>query len=325
MEKRNNEAMTSLTGTVIRTQNSFYYIVPQLNLDEGRFDITANPISCKLRGIFKKGKEVVTIGDRVEYTLLPDGTGVIEKLLPRKSLMKRPLVANVDQAFLIFAAKDPDPHPLLIDRFLVLAEWSGIERMTLCFNKIDLVHEESLLPIQKKYQSIGYNILLISAVEEKNISKLRRMLANSISVFAGPSGVGKSSLGNAIDANLGLVTGNLSNKIQRGKHTTRLARLLPINVGGYIVDTPGFSALDLTEIKPEELADYFPEFQKYISNCRYRGCLHQHERAIECGVKMAVESEDIDETRYSSYLSILKDISEQRERIKKYKRRKSSG
>lgn len=325
MGKRNNEAMTSLTGTVIRTQNSFYYIVPHLNWDDGKSDITANPISCKLRGVFKKSKEIVTIGDRVEYTLLPDGTGVIEKLLPRKNLLKRPLVANVDQAFLIFAAKDPDPHPLLIDRFLVLAEWSGIERMTLCFNKIDLVHEESLLQIQKKYQSIGYDVLLLSAAEAKNISKLRNMLTNSISVFAGPSGVGKSSLGNAIDGNLGLVTGTLSNKIQRGRHTTRLARLLPINVGGYIVDTPGFSALDLTDIKQEELADYFPEFQKYISNCRYRSCLHQHERAIECGVKMAVESEDIDETRYSSYLSILKDISEQRERIKNYKRRKSSG
>lgn len=325
MGKRNNEAVTSLTGTVIRTQNSFYYIVPQLNLYEERFDITANPIPCKLRGIFKKSKEVVTIGDRVEYTLLPDGTGIIETLLLRKSLMKRPLVANVDQIFLIFAAKDPDPHPLLIDRFLVLAEWSGIKRITICFNKIDLVHEESLLQIQKKYRSIGYNVLLISAIEEKNISKLREMLANSISVFAGPSGVGKSSLGNAIDGKLALVTGTLSTKIQRGRHTTKLARLLPINVGGYIVDTPGFSALDLTEIKPEELANYFPEFQNYVSNCRYRGCLHQHERAIDCGVKMAVESEDIDATRYSSYLSILRDISEQRARIKKYKGRKSSG
>lgn len=315
--------MTGLTGTVIRTQNSFYYIAPQLNGE--RFDITANPVSCKLRGIFKKSKEIVTIGDRVEYTLLPDGTGVIENLLPRKSLMKRPLVANIDQAFLIFAAREPDPHPLLIDRFLVLAEWSGIKKVTICFNKVDLVHEESLLQIQNKYQSIGYDVLLLSAVQSKNIARLREMLADSISVFAGPSGVGKSSLGNAIDDDLALVTGNLSNKIQRGKHTTRLARLLPINSGGYIVDTPGFSSLDLTEITQEELADYFPEFQKYRDNCRYRGCLHQHERTIDCGIKMAVESGDIDETRYSSYISILSDINQQQERAKKYKRRKSNG
>lgn len=315
--------MTGLTGTVIRTQNSFYYIAPQLNGE--RFDITANPVSCKLRGIFKKSKEIVTIGDRVGYMLLPDGTGVIENLLPRKSLMKRPLVANIDQAFLIFAAREPDPHPLLIDRFLVLAEWSGIKKVTICFNKVDLVHEESLLQIQNKYQSIGYDVLLLSAVQSKNIARLREMLADSISVFAGPSGVGKSSLGNAIDDDLALVTGNLSNKIQRGKHTTRLARLLPINAGGYIVDTPGFSSLDLTEITQEELADYFPEFPKYRDNCRYRGCLHQNERTIDCGIKMAVESGDIDETRYSSYISILSDINQQQERAKKYKRRKSNG
>ena len=168
MERKNNEAITSLTGTVIRTQNSFYYIVPQINEEE--FDIKAQPISCKLRGIFKKNREIVTIGDRVEYTLLADGSGVIEKLLPRRSLMRRPLVANIDQAFLIFAAKDPDPHPLLIDRFLVLAEWSGINEVTICFNKIDLVDEKELMQFKNRYQNIGYRVLLISAAGSINIS-----------------------------------------------------------------------------------------------------------------------------------------------------------
>lgn len=323
MERKNNEAITSLTGTVIRTQNSFYYIVPQINEEE--FDIKAQPISCKLRGIFKKNREIVTIGDRVEYTLLADGSGVIEKLLPRRSLMRRPLVANIDQAFLIFAAKDPDPHPLLIDRFLVLAEWSGINEVTICFNKIDLVDEKKLMQFKNRYQNIGYRVLLISAAGSINISELRDRLTNSISVFAGPSGVGKSSIGNAIDDNLELATGSLSDKIQRGKHTTRLARLMPIKAGGYIVDTPGFSSLDLTEIQPGELAGYFPEFRKHIRNCRYRGCLHLHERSSDCGVKAAVEAKEIDDVRYSSYLSILSDINEQMERNKKNKWRKSNG
>lgn len=311
-----------MKGTVIRTQNSFYYIVPQIDGD--RFDITAVPVSCKLRGIFKKNREIVTVGDKVEYTLLQDGSGVIEKLLPRQSLMKRPMVANIDQAFLIFAAKDPDPHPLLIDRFLVLAEWSGIKKVTICFNKIDLVEEDSLISVREKYQSIGYNVLLLSAIESKNITMLKDMLAGSISVFAGPSGVGKSSLGNAVDDALALTTGDLSDKIQRGKHTTRLARLLPINPGGYIVDTPGFSSLDLSEIKKEELSTFFPEFIKYAGGCRYRGCLHQHERTADCAVKLAIESGEINTDRYTSYLSILNDINEQQERNKRYKWRKSN-
>ncbi|MDO4203337.1 MAG: ribosome small subunit-dependent GTPase A [Selenomonadaceae bacterium] len=324
MEKRKGEAMTGSIGTVIRTQNSFYYIVPQLDGD--RFEITDKPpISCKLRGVFKKNREIVTIGDKVEYTLLPDGSGVIEKLLPRRSLMRRPMVANIDKAFLVFAAKEPDPHPLLVDRFLVLAEWSGIKEVTICFNKIDLVDEDVLLQLKERYERIGYEVLLLSAINSANIDELRNKLIDSISVFAGPSGVGKSSLGNAIDGELDLATGGLSDKIQRGKHTTRLARLMPVKVGGYIVDTPGFSSLDLTEIEPVELAGYFPEFRKHISDCRYRGCLHQHERTSDCGVKSAVETGEIDNIRYTSYLSILNDINEQLEKNKKYKWRKSNG
>ena len=278
-------------GRVIKAYNSFFYVETEGAL-----------VTCKLRGKFKK-RQGVYPSDLVDVRLLPDGTGVVERLLPRESLMRRPLVANVDQVVLTFAAAQPDPHPLLVSRFLVLAEWSGLARILVCVNKSDLppAAEESF----KVSEAAGYQVLHVSAQTGAGVDALRRELANHITCFAGPSGVGKSSLLNAIEPGLSLQTGHVSEKIKRGRHTTRVAELLPF-AGGYIVDTPGFSSMELDGIDEQLLPSYFPEFRPYLGHCRFSPCSHSHEP--DCAVKEAVAAGNIPQERYDAYLSILKEI-----------------
>jgi len=278
-------------GRVIKAYNSFFYVETEGAL-----------VTCKLRGKFKK-RQGVYPGDLVDVRLLPDGTGVVERLLPRESLMRRPLVANVDQVVLTFAAAQPDPHPLLVSRFLVLAEWSGLARILVCVNKSDLppAAEESF----KVSEAAGYQVLHVSAQTGAGVDALRRELANHITCFAGPSGVGKSSLLNAIEPGLSLQTGHVSEKIKRGRHTTRVAELLPF-AGGYIVDTPGFSSMELDGIDEQLLPSYFPEFRPYLGHCRFSPCSHSHEP--DCAVKEAVVTGNIPQERYDAYLSILEEI-----------------
>ena len=278
-------------GRVIKAYNSFFYVQTDDTL-----------VTCKLRGKFKK-RQGVYPGDLVDVGLLPDGTGVVERLLPRESLMRRPLVANVDQVVLTFAAAQPDPHPLLVSRFLVLAEWSGLARILVCVNKSDLppAAEESF----KVSEAAGYQVLHVSAQTGAGVDALRRELANHITCFAGPSGVGKSSLLNAIEPGLSLQTGHVSEKIKRGRHTTRVAELLPF-AGGYIVDTPAFSSMELDGIDEQLLPSYFPEFRPYLGHCRFSPCSHSHEP--DCAVKEAVAAGNIPQERYDAYLSILEEI-----------------
>ena len=278
-------------GRVIKAYNSFFYVETEGAL-----------VTCKLRGKFKK-RQGVYPGDLVDVRLLPDGTGVVERLLPRESLMRRPLVANVDQVVLTFAAAQPDPHPLLVSRFLVLAEWSGLARILVCVNKSDLppAAEESF----KVSEAAGYQVLHVSAQTGAGVDALRRELANHITCFAGPSGVGKSSLLNAIEPGLSLQTGHVSEKIKRGRHTKRVAELLPF-AGGYIVDTPGFSSMELDGIDEQLLPSYFPEFRPYLGHCRFSPCSHSHEP--DCAVKEAVAAGNIPQERYDAYLSILEEI-----------------
>lgn len=278
-------------GRVIKAYNSFFYVETEGAL-----------VTCKLRGKFKK-RQGVYPGDLVDVRFLPDGTGVVERLLPRESLMRRPLVANVDQVVLTFAAAQPDPHPLLVSRFLVLAEWSGLARILVCVNKSDLppAAEESF----KVSEAAGYQVLHVSAQTGAGVDALRRELANHITCFAGPSGVGKSSLLNAIEPGLSLQTGHVSEKMKRGRHTTRVAELLPF-AGGYIVDTPGFSSMELDGIDEQLLPSYFPEFRPYLGHCRFSPCSHSHEP--DCAVKEAVAAGNIPQERYDAYLSILEEI-----------------
>lgn len=277
-------------GRVIKAYNSFFYVQA-----EGKL------IPCKLRGKFKK-RQGVYPGDRVEIGLLPDGTGVVEKLLPRAALMKRPLVANVDQCVLTFAAAEPDPHPLLVARFLVLAEWSDIERIVVCINKCDLGGAAET--VRRTCEAAGYRVLCVSAKTGQGVEELRTTLAGHTTCFAGPSGVGKSSLLNAV-AGLALQTGHVSEKIRRGRHTTRVAELLPY-AGGYIVDTPGFSSMELTDIDEQALPQLFPEMRPYSGQCRFAPCSHSHEP--DCAVKAAVAMGFIQQARYDAYLTMLEEI-----------------
>lgn len=295
-------------GRVIKAYNSFFYVQTDKEL-----------VSCKLRGKFKKTRKSqgVVPGDKVLIGRLLDGTGVVEEQLPRESLLRRPAVANVTQVILTFAAAQPDLHPLLLNRFLVLAEWSGLHNILICVNKSDL-YEGDIAAFLSLYEKAGYKVLRVSAKEKQGMEELRQALAGQTTVFAGPSGVGKSSLLNVIDASLSLATGQVSDKIKRGRHTTRVAELLPYE-GGFIVDTPGFSAMELGEIPLEDLAHYFPEFRPHLGQCRFAPCSHTHEP--DCGIKEALAAGDIAQERYDAYLTIYKEIQEaqQLKRKKEYK------
>mgnify|MGYP000232501227 FL=1 len=287
------------TAQVIKMYNGFYYLQVA-----GQEEL----LSCRLRGRIKRNKGAVVTGDYVEYQMLEDGTGVIESCLPRRTLLKRPAVANIDQVLITFAARQPDLNQLLLNRFLVLAEWSGIPEIVICINKCDLLEEKA--DFLQDYVQAGYKLLMVSAQEGQGIQELKNLLAGRVTVFAGPSGVGKSSLLNAVDSNLELATGKISDKIKRGKHTTRAACLLPLPEGGTVVDTPGFSAAELENIDKAQLAHYFPEFRPYIEKCYYNTCTHSHEP--DCAVKEAVAAGAICQARYEAYLNILQTINERK-------------
>ena len=287
------------TAQVIKMYNGFYYLQVA-----GQEEL----LSCRLRGRIKRNKGAVVTGDYVEYQMLEDGTGVIERCLPRRTLLKRPAVANIDQVLITFAARQPDLNQLLLNRFLVLAEWSGIPEIVICINKCDLLEEK--VDFLQDYVQAGYKLLMVSAQEGQGIQELKNLLTGRVTVFAGPSGVGKSSLLNAVDSNLELVTGKISDKIKRGKHTTRAACLLPLPEGGTVVDTPGFSAAELENIDKAQLAHYFPEFRPYIEKCYYNTCTHSHEP--DCAVKEAVAAGAICQARYEAYLNILQTINERK-------------
>ena len=289
--------MQTQEGRVIKAYNSFFYVQTATGL-----------VSCKLRGKFKKTRRSAGVvpGDKVLIGMLPDGTGVVEEQLPRISLLKRPAVANVSQVILTFAAAQPDLHPLLLNRFLVLAEWSGLEKIIICVNKADL-YTGDIAGFLQLYEQAGYKVLRVSAKDNIGIEALRNTLQGEVTVFAGPSGVGKSSLLNAVDENLQLLTGSVSDKIKRGRHTTRVAELMPYG-DGYIVDTPGFSAMELGEIDLSELAGFFPEFRQYLDSCRFAPCSHTHEP--DCGIKQALERGEVTAERYEAYKAIYQEIQE---------------
>ena len=287
------------TAQVIKMYNGFYYLQVA-----GQEEL----LSCRLRGRIKRNKGAVVTGDYVEYQMLEDGTGVIESCLPRRTLLKRPAVAKIDPVLITFAARQPDLNQLLLNRFLVLAEWSGIPEIVICIPKCELLEEKA--DFLQDYVQAGYKLLMVSAQEGQGIQELKNLLTGRVTVFAGPSGVGKSSLLNAVDSNLELATGKISDKIKRGKHTTRAACLLPLPEGGTVVDTPGFSAAELENIDKAQLAHYFPEFRPYIEKCYYNTCTHSHEP--DCAVKEAVEAGAICQARYEAYLNILQTINERK-------------
>lgn len=281
-------------GTVVKAFSSYYYVQ------------TDNKVTmCTLRGRFKKERFSLFVGDVVEFVPGTAGKGVIETILPRRTLLKRPTVANVDQVVITFAAARPDLNTALLDRFLVLAEMSQL-RPVIVINKMDLADRDKIDSILELYRKIGYQVIPVSTFTGLGIQDLASILCHRITVFSGPSGAGKSSILNAVEPGLSLVTGVISEKIGRGRHTTRHAQLLPLSGGGFVVDTPGLGFTEFTDLNEMELMHCFPEISALTSNCRFSSCLHYKEP--QCAVKQAVAAGEIAEERYGTYLSILEEI-----------------
>lgn len=284
-----NNTEDLVKGTVVRAYGGYYYV------RNG-----SQEWECMLRGRFRHEKQQVLVGDKVEFRRINDKTGVIEKILPRSSVLVRPPVANVEQAVIVFAVREPVPSPSLLERFLIIAALNKIEPL-ICFNKVDL-SPDGRVELAAQYQE-NYQVFLTSAKTGQGLKKLRKALTEKVSVFAGPSGVGKSTIINSLLPGLKLRTNEISKKIGRGRHTTRHVELISLPGGGLVADTPGFSTLDLPDIDPGVLAGCFPEFYNYIADCRFRGCLHYKEPG--CAVKEAVYQGGIKDIRYSQYLEFL--------------------
>jgi ribosome biogenesis GTPase len=285
-------------GVILKTYNSFYYVKTNDKV-----------IMCTLRGRFKKERFTLLVGDEVEYNITENDKGIIEKILPRRSMLQRPMIANIDQVIITFAAVSPDINTILVDRFLVLAEMSDLD-IIICINKIDLADNDELQPILDLYRSIGYTVITVSAKLGSGINELRNVLSKKISVFAGPSGAGKSTILNSIEEGLTLVTGQVSEKIGRGKHTTRFAELLSLSSDGFVVDTPGFSFTEFDNVKKNDLMYYFPEIAAVVHECKFNTCLHLKEP--QCAVKQAVAEGRIRKERYHSYTEILAEIQDKK-------------
>lgn len=266
---------------------------------------------CKAKGIFRKDNQKPLVGDQVEITILDEKEkkGNLVQILPRKNELIRPAVANVDQAFVIFAMEDPKPNFLLLDRFLIMMEQAGVPAI-ICFNKKDLASEEELASLYQIYTECGYKVILSSAKCEEGMDEIKELLRGKTTVVAGPSGVGKSSLTNLMQEDVQMETGEISKKLKRGRHTTRHSQVISVGENTYLMDTPGFSSLYLTDMEEQELKDYFPEFGKYEGNCRFLGCRHIHEPG--CAVKEAVENQEISKLRYEDYLSLHEELKEKR-------------
>ena len=256
-----------MEGKIIKGIGGFYYI----KTEEGI-------IECKARGKFRHKDMKPIVGDNVSIKV-EKGKGVIEEIHERTSELIRPTVSNVTLAFVVFAIKSPDLNFDLLNRFLLLCESNNIEAVV-CLNKVDLVDEKEREEIKNKITDIGYEVLFINAKEGIGIEELRRRMKNNVTVLCGPSGVGKSTLINQLADKEHMETGIVSDKIGRGKHTTRHSELIEID-NGYIVDTPGFSTLDVTFIEKDKLKYYFPEFDEYNDTCKFRGCVHHKEPGEE--------------------------------------------
>ena len=285
-----------IEGRIIKGIGGFYYIETEKGLYE-----------CRARGIFRKNKITPLVGDFVKISVVDEDNkkGVVEEIQERKTELVRPPIANVNKALIVFAVKNPTPHLSLLDRFIVLAERENLE-IVIILTKIDLDDDNTFEKIKNIYEPCGYKVIGVSNLENKNIDKVKEELKDNTVVFAGPSGVGKSSLLNQIDSNFQLKTGDVSDKIKRGKHTTRHAELFELKFGGMVADTPGFSSLTLDDIEGIYLKDYFIEFEDY-DDCKFGSrCIHQNEP--NCAVKEAVENGEIPKERYESYIQLLNEI-----------------
>lgn len=297
-------------GIIIKALSGYYYVKP---LHNGSIVTEEEAVQCRGRGILKKKGTAPLVGDRIIYVLTENGEGMVDEILPRDSELIRPPVANVKLAVLLFSVREPDMNLNLLDKFLVHIEHSGLEPL-IVLTKQDLADDEGEAARQVKdmYERIGYEVLITSSFTGTGSHELRDRLAGGISVFAGQSGVGKSTLLNRLVPGLGLETGEISLRLGRGRHTTRHVELMDIGNGGFVADTPGFSQLDFLELGVEELSVCFREFAAYAENCKFRGCSHLHEPG--CRVLEAVTSGEIADSRYEHYKLFYNEMKDKKRR-----------
>lgn len=284
-----------LEGIIVKGISGFFYVQTA----------SGDVFECKARGRFRKEKIVPVVGDKVIIETIDKTHGIINDIKPRRNMLIRPLVSNIDQAVVVFAIKEPDINFTLLDKLLILIEHDKIDAV-ICINKSDLDDDKNFHSIKKIYESVGYTVLETNALLGNGIDELKKIINGNISVFAGPSGVGKSTLFNSVQDKIKMETGEISEKIRRGKHTTRHAELIQINKDTYLVDTPGFSSIDITFMKPEELQFAFKEFSPWNGMCKYQSCIHDKE--VGCEVKEQVKNGIIPKERYDAYISILNEL-----------------
>ncbi len=293
-----------MQGKIIKGVGGFYYV----HLHHNRI------YECKAKGIFRNQNIKPAVGDDVIIDIISEEkhTGNIIDILPRKNLLIRPAVANVDQGVIIFALAQPKPNFNLLDRFLIMMDRQEVKTI-ICLNKGDLVDSDYANEIKNIYTKSGYQVIITSVTSpafKEGISKLGELIEGRTSVFAGPSGVGKSSIINLFNPMAGAKTGEISEKIKRGKHTTRHSELMWIKEDTYIMDTPGFSSLYVNDMEEQELKNYYNEFIPCQRNCRFNGCAHINEP--DCGVKLAIEQGKISSLRYDNYVQLYHEIKDKR-------------
>ena len=290
-----------MQGRIIKGIGGFYYV------DSGKGQV----YECRAKGIFRKEKLKPLVGDYAEIEVIDEKekTGNVTAILPRKNQLIRPAVANIDQALVIFAAKEPNPNFMLLDRFLITMERQNVP-VIICLNKEDLGEKEKIKEIVETYSACGYQVLVTSAQLELGIRELEQVLKGKTTAVAGPSGAGKSSLTNLLAPDVQMETGEISRKLGRGRHTTRHSQLILLNEDTYLMDTPGFTSFYVEDMEKEELRHYFPEFAPYEGTCRFQGCTHTHEPG--CMVKEALKEGKISSQRYENYQEIYKELEEKR-------------
>ena len=290
-------------GKIIKGIAGFYYV----------YAAGSGIYECKARGIFRKDNRKPLVGDDVMFEILDekDREGSIETLLPRRNALIRPASANVDQALILFALQSPAPNLMLLDRFLITMAREKIPSL-IVFNKCDLDEGGAFEAIRRQYEKAGCPVFGISVTAGEGLDALREALEGRTTVLAGPSGVGKSSLTNALQDEIEMETGAISRKLKRGKNTTRHAQIIPLNETSFLMDTPGFTAFELPGLAREDLQTYYPEMAPYIGRCYYAGCAHVSEP--DCAVKEAVREGQIHEGRYQNYVTIYNELNEAEKR-----------